>query len=148
VRPHHSYGTVEVRICDAQTSAQEATAIAGLAVATVAQAALDYDEGVRIESPSPRLVEENFWRAIRYGLEGTMIDTERAEEFPAAALPDRLLEWTAPARAALGIEVELPERNGAQRQRDAIEQGMSIEEAYAAEVAVTQHTYANEGVAT
>jgi carboxylate-amine ligase len=148
VRPHHSYGTVEVRICDAQTSASEATAIAGLAVATVAQAALDYDEGIRIDSPAPRLVEENFWRAIRYGLEGTMIDSERGEEFPAASLPDRLMEWTAPARAALGIDVSLPERNGAQRQRDAIEQGMSIEEAYAAEVAVTQHSYANEGVAT
>jgi carboxylate-amine ligase len=148
VRPHHSYGTVEVRICDAQTSAQEATAIAGLAAAAVAQAALDYDEGVRFESPPPRLVEENFWRAIRYGLAGTMIDPERGEEFPAAALPHRLLAWTGPARAALGIDVSLPERNGAQRQRDAIEQGMSMEEAYAAEVAVTQHSYANEGIAT
>ena len=148
VRPHHSFGTVEVRICDAQTSAGEATAIAGLAVAAVAQAALDYDEGVRVESPAPRMVEENFWRAIRYGLEGTMIDTELAKEFPAAALPDRLMAWTAPARSALGIDVQLPERNGAQRQRDAIEQGMTIEEAYAAEVAVTQHSYANEGVAT
>jgi carboxylate-amine ligase len=148
VRPHHTYGTVEVRICDAQTSAEESTAVAGLAVATVAQAALDYDEGVRVESPSPRVVEENFWRAIRYGLEGTMIDFERGEEFPAAALPDRLLAWTAPARAALGIDVILPERNGAQRQRDAVEGGMTIEEAYAAEVAVTQHSYANEGVAT
>jgi carboxylate-amine ligase len=147
VRPHHSFGTVEVRICDAQTSASEATAIAALATATVAQAALDYDEGVAFESPPPRLVEENFWRAIRYGLDGTMIDAERGEEFPAAALPDRLLAWTAPARAALGIDVELPERNGAQRQRAAIEQGMSIEEAYAAEVAVTQHSYAKEGVA-
>ena len=98
VRPHHSYGTVEVRICEAQTSAAEATAIAGLAVAAVAQAALDYDDGVRIESPSPRMVEENFWRAIRYGLDGTMIDWERGEEFPAAALPDRLLAWTEPAR--------------------------------------------------
>src|SRR3954463_15668926 len=148
VRPHHSYGTVEVRICDSQTSAGEATAIAGLAVAAVAQAALDYDEGVRFDSPAPRLVEENFWRSIRYGLEGTMIDTERGEEFPAAALPDRLLAWTAPARLALGIDVSLPERNGAQRQRDAVEQGMSIEEAFAAEVALTQHTFAREGVAT
>jgi glutamate---cysteine ligase / carboxylate-amine ligase len=148
VRPHHSFGTVEVRICDAQTSASEATAIAGLAVAAVAQAALDYDEGVAIDSPPPRLVEENFWRAIRYGLDGTMIDAERGEEFPSAALPHRLLAWTAPARAALGIDVQLPERNGAQRQRDALEQGMSIEEAYAAEVAATQHSYANEGVAT
>ncbi len=148
VRPHHAFGTVEVRICDAQTSASEATAIAGLAVAAVAQAALDYDEGVGFESPSPRLVEENFWRAIRYGLDGTMIDLDRAEEFPAAALPDRLMAWTAPARSALGIDVQLPERNGAQRQHEAIGQGMSIEEAYAAEVAVTQHSYANEGVAT
>jgi carboxylate-amine ligase len=148
VRPHHSYGTVEVRICDAQTSAAESTAIAGLAAAAVAQAAIDYDEGVRFESPSARLVEENFWRAIRYGLDGQMIDGEREAEFPAAALPDRLLAWTAPARAALGIDVSLPARNGAQRQRAAVEQGMSIEEAYAAEVAVTQHTYANEGAAT
>src|SRR3954462_6732382 len=148
VRPHHSFGTVEVRICDAQTSAAESTAIAALAVATVAQAALDYDEGVEIESPPPRLVEENFWRAIRYGLDGTMIDVERGEEFPAAALPDRLMAWTGPARAALGLDVQLPQPTGAHRQPEAIEQGMSIEEAYAAEVAVTQHSYANEGVAT
>jgi carboxylate-amine ligase len=148
VRPHHSYGTVEVRICDAQTSAEESTAIAALAAATVAQAALDYDDGVRIESPAPRVVEENFWRAIRYGLDGTMVDFERGEEFPSAALPDRLMAWTAPARSALGIDVSLPDRNGAQRQREAVEAGMSIEEAYAAEVAVTQHSYESEGVAT
>src|SRR3954468_11990157 len=148
VRPHHSFGTVEVRICDAQTSAQDATALAGLAVASVAQAALDYDDGVEVESPPPRMVEENLWRAIRYGLDGNMIDAERREEFPAAALPDRLLAWTAPARAALGIDVSLPERNGAQRQREAVESGQSIEEAYAAEVALTQHTFAREGVAT
>ena len=148
VRPHHSFGTVEVRICDAQTSADEATAIAGLLTAVVAQAALDYDDKVPFESPPPRLVEENFWRAIRYGLDGTMIDVERGEEFPSAALADRLLAWTGPARAALGIDVDLPSQNGAQRQRAAVEQGMSIEEAYAAEVAVTQHSYAREGVAT
>jgi carboxylate-amine ligase len=146
VRPHHSFGTVEVRICEAQTSAEESTAIAGLAAACVAQAALDYDDGVRIESPRPRLVEENFWRAIRYGLDGRMIDAERGEEFPAAALPDRLMAWTAPARAALGISVELPERNGAQRQRMALERGRTIEETYAAEVAVTNRSYAAEGV--
>jgi glutamate---cysteine ligase / carboxylate-amine ligase len=148
VRPHHSFGTVEVRICEAQSGADEATAIAGLAVAAVAQAAIDYDDGVTIDSPQGRYVEENLWRAIRYGLDGTMIDLERGEEFPAAALPDRLLAWTAPARSALGIDISLPERNGAQRQRDAVESGQSIEEAFAAEVAVTQHTFPREGVAT
>ena len=53
VRPHHAFGTVEVRICDAQTSAEESTALAGLITACVAQAALDYDEGVPFEDPPP-----------------------------------------------------------------------------------------------
>jgi glutamate---cysteine ligase / carboxylate-amine ligase len=148
VRPHHAFGTVELRICDAQSTAEESTAIAGLGVACIAQAALDYDARVRPELAPPRIVEENFWRAIRYGLDGKMIDAERGEEYPAAALPDRLLAWTAPAREALGIEVSLPDQNGAQRQRRALESGMDMREVYAAEVLAAQRSYAGEGVAT
>src|SRR5436305_1245392 len=51
VRPHHAFGTVEVRICDAQSSAEAATALEALAVSCVAQAALDIDDGVPFESP-------------------------------------------------------------------------------------------------
>jgi len=149
VRPHHSFGTVEFRICDAQTTAEESTALVSLITACVAQAALDYDEGIRPEPQPRRLIEENFWRAIRYGLDGRMIDLERGEEYPAAALGDRLLAWTAPARVALGgIEPVLGSENGAQRQRRALEAGASIEEVYAAEVAATQRSYAGEGVRT
>jgi carboxylate-amine ligase len=149
VRPHHSFGTVEFRICDAQTTAEESTALVSLITACVAQAALDYDEGIRPEPQPRRLIEENFWRAIRYGLDGRMIDLERGEEYPAAALGDRLLAWTAPARVALGgIEPALGSENGAQRQRRALEAGASIEEVYAAEVAATQRSYAGEGVRT
>src|SRR6201999_4554419 len=76
VRPHHSFGTVEVRICDAQTRGEEATALAGLIVACVAQTVLDLDErGAEATSPlSDREVEENLWRAIRHGAGGKMID--------------------------------------------------------------------------
>jgi glutamate---cysteine ligase / carboxylate-amine ligase len=148
VRPHHSFGTVELRICDAQSRGDESTALAGLLTACAAQAAIDYDDGVAFEDPRGRLIEENFWRAIRYGLDGRLIDLERGAEYPASAVPDRLLAWTAPARAALGIEVVLPEENGAQRQRRAFEGGASIEEVYAAEVAESQSTYAEEGVRT
>ena len=148
VRPHHSFGTVELRICDAQTSAEDSTSLAGLAVACVAQAAIDHDEGAAPPLAPQRLVDENLWRAIRYGLDGRMIDLGRGEEFPAAALPDRLLAWTAPARGALGIDTSPPDRNGAQRQREAVGSGASIEEAFAAEVATTQSTYAAQGVTT
>jgi glutamate---cysteine ligase / carboxylate-amine ligase len=148
VRPHHSYGTVEMRICDAQTSGDDSTALAALITSCVAQAALDHDEGVPFEDPPPRLIEENFWRAIRYGLDGKLIDLARAEEYHAAAARDRLLAWTTPARMALGIDVALPEENGAQRQKRVLAEGAAIEEVYAAEVELTQRTYAAEEVAT
>ena len=142
VRPHHSFGTVEMRICDAQTSGDESFALAGLLIAAIAQAAIDHDEGVPFIQHPQRLVEENFWRAIRFGLDGKMIDLDKAEEFPAAALPERLLEWTAPARAALGIDVGLPSENGTQRQRRALHGGASLEDVFRAEVELTRSTYA------
>ncbi|MFN2616151.1 MAG: YbdK family carboxylate-amine ligase [Thermoleophilaceae bacterium] len=148
VRPHHSFGTIEVRICDAQSRGDESSALACLLTACVAQAALDYDDGVPHEPPPNRLIEENVWRAIRYGLDGRMIDLERGEEFPAAAVPDRLLAWSAPARAALGLDPALPAENGAQRQRRALADGASIREVFAADVAETQRTYAAEEVRT
>jgi glutamate---cysteine ligase / carboxylate-amine ligase len=146
VRPHHAYGTVEVRICDAQSDAEDSTALAGLIVACVAQAALDHDAGVPFEDPPPRLVEENFWRAIRYGLDGRMLDLERIEEYPSEAIGERLLAWTAPARGALGIEPALPSENGAQRQRRMLAGGATMEEVFAAEVATAGRTYANPEV--
>jgi glutamate---cysteine ligase / carboxylate-amine ligase len=148
MRPHHTFGTVELRICDSQSSAAESTALEALMAACIAQAALDHDEGVPFEDPAPRFVEENFWRAIRYGLDGKLIDLDRREEYPAAAVADRLMAWTAPARELLGIEPALPEENGAQRQRRATERGASMEEVFAAEVAETQRTYAREKVST
>ena len=148
IRPHHSFGTVEFRICDAQSSASESTTLEALIAACIAQAALDHDEGVPFEDPAPRFIEENFWRAIRHGLDGKLIDLERREESPAAAVADRLMAWTAPARELLGLEVSLPEENGAQRQRRAMERGVSMEEVFAAEVAETQRTYAREKVST
>ncbi|HEX6584501.1 MAG TPA: YbdK family carboxylate-amine ligase [Thermoleophilaceae bacterium] len=148
VRPHHSYGTVEMRICDAQTSGDDSTALAALITSCVAQAALDHDEGVPFDDPPGRMIEENLWRAIRYGLDGKLIDLDRAEAYPAAAALDRLLAWTGPARGVLGIEPGLPDENGAQRQKRALAEGATMEDIYAAEVALTQRTYAAEEVPT
>jgi len=146
VRPHHAFGTVEVRICDAQSDGDASTALAGLITACVAQAAIDYEEGVPFDHPPRRLVEENFWRAIRYGLGGRMIDLDRIEEFPAAAIADRLLAWTAPARATLGLDPALPAENGAQRQQRALTGGASMEEVFTAEADTAARTYTSSEV--
>ena len=142
VRPHFSFGTVEVRICDAQPTAAESEGVAALTVACVAQAARESDAGVPFIDAPARLIEENLWRALRYGLDGELIDLERGETYPAMETLQRLLDWTAPVRAELGIEVSLPALNGAQRQRRMSEAGVSLQEIYAGIVAQTQETYA------
>ena len=144
VRPHHAFGTVEVRICDAQTRGDESFAVAGLIAACIAQAALDYDEHGYEGAGAPladREIEENLWRAIRYGMSGELIDFRAGEAVAARTVLERLLEWTAPARGQLGIEVELPASNGAQRSREALDAGIAIEDIYRDAVAETRRTY-------
>ena len=146
VRPHHLFGTVEVRICDAQTRGEESFGLAALIAACIAQTALDYDEGRLAEPLRQREIEENLWRAIRYGMDGALIDFGRGAEIEAAAELERLLEWTRPACDVLGLEVTLPDLNGAQRARRAREQGEAIESIYRNELAETRRTYVPEGV--
>jgi carboxylate-amine ligase len=136
VRPHHSFGTVEVRICDAQTTAAEADGMAELMVACVAQALREIDAGETPPDLPHRLIEENMWRAIRYGQDGRLLDLEAPgiEEFPAAEALDRLRAWT-------GTDVTLPALNGAQRQRRMIDAGASPFEVYAKCVEETRSTY-------
>jgi carboxylate-amine ligase len=143
VRPHFTYGTVEVRICDAQSTAPESEALAGLIVACVAQAARDVEEGVPFTDPAPRFIEENIWRAVRYGMDGYLLDLDAGVEIPATAAVDELAAWTAPVRAELGIEApragERP--NGAQRQMAARAAGADLRELYASTVQETAETY-------
>ena len=150
VRPHHVFGTVEVRICDAQTRGDESFALAGLMVACVAQTALDYDEHGYDGTGRPlrdREIEENLWRAIRFGLDGSLIDFRRGEEIATGRALEELLAWTEPARRLLGIdEFPLAIENGAQRQRRALAEGRTIEQIYREQVEETRRTYVAEEV--
>jgi carboxylate-amine ligase len=123
VRPAHGFGTVEVRICDGQTEMAEAYAVAALALACVAAFAVDHDAGRPLPRHARGLIEENVWRAQRYGVEGRMIDLDRGEERTTAAAIEALLEWSAPVHEPLGLTPflahvarMLDEGNGAVRQ--------------------------------
>jgi carboxylate-amine ligase len=144
LRPHLAFGTVEVRICDAQSTAPESEALAALIVACVGQAARDHDDHVPFADPPRREIEENLWRALRFGLDGRLIDLDTREEFPAAAVIDRLLAWTAPVRAEQGLEPLFPALNGAQRQRRALAAGADAHEVFAESVRDTRQTYVQE----
>ncbi len=123
VRPHHTFGTVEVRICDGQTEMGEALAVAALMLACIAAFAADHDAGRPLPAHARGLIDENVWRAERYGLEGRLIDLDRGVERSAPAALEALLERTAPVHDALGlgpflagVPAMLARGNGAMRQ--------------------------------
>ena len=98
VRPHLAIPTVEIRICDGQPDLADAQALAAFAASLAARIARAYDEGEPLVDQPHRLIEENIWRAIRYGLSGELIDLERGDVLPARARLERLLEWVGACR--------------------------------------------------
>jgi len=137
VRPHLVFPTVEIRICDAQPELSEARSLAALCYSLTARIARALDEGEPLPSWPHRLLEENLWRAIRHGLSGELIDLERRETIPARARIEQLLEWVRPVADELGSAawLNVPERNAAERQIARHEEGATMEEIYAEQVA-------------
>jgi len=138
VRPHLAIPTVEIRICDAQPDPADAIALAALATSLVARIARALDEGEPLLEQPHRLLEENVWRAIRYGLSGELIDLERGDVVPARERLERLLEWVAPVAEEIGAApyLAIPERNAAERQIARFEEGATLEQIYAEQVGV------------
>lgn len=138
VRPHLAFPTVEIRICDAQPDLREAQSLAALGASLSVRIARAYDDGETVPLQPARLIEENMWRAIRYGLSGELIDLERGDVVPARARLERLLEWVLPAAEEIGAApyLAIPERNAAERQIARYEEGASLEQIYREQVTV------------
>ncbi len=132
VRPHLGFPTVEIRICDGQPDLAESRGLAALAYSLTARIARALDEGEPLPDPPPRLIEENFWRAIRYGLSGELIDLARGRVRPARAAIEELIEWVLPVGKELGAddELDVPAANSAERQVARAEEGASLREIY------------------
>jgi glutamate---cysteine ligase / carboxylate-amine ligase len=133
VRPHLAFPTVEIRICDAQPDLGEARGLAALCYALTARIARAHDEGEPLPSHPHRLIEENLWRATRYGLSGELIDLSTGDVRPARAHLERLVEWVLPAAEELNCAsyLAIPAANAAERQIARHAAGASLEEIYA-----------------
>ena len=133
VRPHLNFPTVEIRICDAQPELGDAQALSALAYALTARYARAVDEGEPIPAYPHRLLAENLWRAIRWGLSGELIDFERGEAVPARARIESLIEWVLPVAEELGVASQLavPVQNAAERQYTRLDEGLTPREIYA-----------------
>jgi carboxylate-amine ligase len=140
VRPHLAFPTIEVRIADGQPDLGEAQALAAFAASLVARVARAYDEGHPVEPLPHRLIEENFWRAIRWGLPGELLDFDRGAPIPARQRLEELVEWVLPVAEEIGAApyLAIPERNAAERQIERFEEGATLEQIYAEQVRATE----------
>jgi glutamate---cysteine ligase / carboxylate-amine ligase len=123
MRPHVSYGTLEIRVADAQTTVEAAAAYVALVQALVAWLADRYDAGDRLPVHETHRIAENAWRAYRHGLRGWLVDLDTAEPQPTRERLAALVNILEPYAARFDVDDKLPTARtmlaggGADRQR-------------------------------
>jgi carboxylate-amine ligase len=93
VRPHYRYPTLEFRVCDVNTRVDEAICVAAILQAVVAKMWKLRRDNLTFRVYAADLIEENKWRAVRYGLGGNLIDFGKKAESPAPVLIRELVQW-------------------------------------------------------
>ncbi len=93
VRPNWSYPTLEFRVCDVSTRIEEAVCLAAIFQAIVAKLWKLRRDNMTFRVYPHDLIEENKWRAVRYGLDGKLIDFGKQQELPARELIREMIEW-------------------------------------------------------
>ena len=136
VRPHLAFPTVEIRIADAQPELGEARSLAAFMYALVVRIARSLDEGETVPLPPRRFIEENMWRATRYGITTELLDLERLENVSTRERLEQLIEWVSPVADDIGVApfLGLPAANAAERQIARYQEGATLEEIYAEQV--------------
>ena len=93
VRPNYNYPTLEFRICDVCTRVDEAICMAAIFQALIYKLWKMRRDNMTFRVYSPALIEENKWRAVRFGLDGKLIDFGKQTELPARELIREMIEW-------------------------------------------------------
>src|SRR6201985_1076800 len=107
IRPHPFFNTVEVRVCDIPMRAEETLAIAALIQATAAKLFLLPERNQDWRQYSRALIMENKWRAVRYGLDGKLIDFGKQTEVPIRDLVNEILDFVCGVAAELDSADEI-----------------------------------------
>jgi carboxylate-amine ligase len=93
VRPHFTYPTLEFRVCDVNTRVDEAICIVAIVQAVAKKLWKLRRDNMTFRVYAADLIEENKWRAVRYGMGGKLIDFGKRTEYPAPVLVRELIAW-------------------------------------------------------
>lgn len=122
IRPHHNFGTVEIRVCDVPPNLDQVLAITALVQCLVHAISSEIDEGSFFAEYHPMMVAQNKWRAIRYGCDAVLIGTRDYQPRTVNEINEMLIERLSDVARDLGCLAELefireiPERTGARQQ--------------------------------
>ncbi|MEZ6039560.1 MAG: YbdK family carboxylate-amine ligase [Planctomycetaceae bacterium] len=122
IRPHHHFGTVEIRVCDVPANLSQVLAITALIQCLVHTISNEIDEGTFLGDYHPMMVEQNKWRATRYGADAALVSSHDYQQRSVQVIVDTLVEQLTPAAIELGCLAELqsvrhiPSQTGAVRQ--------------------------------
>src|SRR5215212_8013338 len=107
IRPHPTFGTLEFRICDVPTAPRATIAIAAIAQAVIVKLFKLRTRNLGFRLYHRRLIEENKWRAARWGIDGKLVDFGRRSEVPMRELALELLEFVDDVVDELGSRAEV-----------------------------------------
>ncbi len=122
IRPHHHFGTVEIRVCDVPPNLGQVLALTALIQCLVHTISNEIDEGTFLGEFHPMMVEQNKWRATRYGSEAALVSSRDYQQRSVQTIVDQLVEKLTPAAIELNCLTELqsarniPGNTGALRQ--------------------------------
>jgi glutamate---cysteine ligase / carboxylate-amine ligase len=144
VRPHPSFGTVEIRVMDSQTRVEHTLGLAAMVHGLVKELSEHFDEGKTLSRYPFEMLDENKWLAARHGLEGELVDLPNWDRVPARELARRLIDRMREHCHDLGsvddleaVEDLLEHGNGAARQVVVYEANHDLREVMAEVVAAT-----------
>ncbi|HEX8741862.1 MAG TPA: carboxylate-amine ligase [Thermoleophilaceae bacterium] len=144
VRPHPNFGTVEIRVMDAQTRLEHTLALAALVQALVKELSEHFESGQELSSYPYEMLDENKWLAARHGLDGELVDLPGKDRVPTKELVRRVRdrvrghsEELGSADDLAGIDDLLQRGNGASRQVVVYEANHDLREVMGEIVAAT-----------
>lgn len=123
IRPHHNFGTVEIRICDVPPNIDQVLALTALVQCLVVAISRQIDEGTYQSEYHPMIVAQNKWRAARYGAQAHLVNSDDYRQYCVQDTVDQLVRRLLPVAETLGCASELesahrlPCNTGAEQQR-------------------------------
>lgn len=143
IRPHHNFGTVEVRVCDMPCNLNQVLALTALVQCMVVNLSDEIDEGTFQSDFHPMMVQQNKWRATRYGADAQLVNHDHFQQQAVPEITSHLVELLEPTAEKLDCVRELQLNQQLHTQTGAAQQLTIFEETGSRREVVRQMIHAN-----